>query len=164
EAAENKRLQDLEDLAEKHDIEVKSIKKAHRADLLKLKKILEADLEKLQDEYEITEAELNNASEDNEELITELKDKIVGIKEKIAEQAALIEELNLLLGNRGYEYTEDGDVVYTVTRGDTLAIICTKCGVDYWKNRDDILEINGLDNENQIMVGQILKIPGWSFD
>ena len=37
-------------------------------------------------------------------------------------------------------------------------------GVDYWKNRDDILEINGLDNENQIMVGQILKIPGWSFD
>ena len=72
--------------------------------------------------------------------------------------------MNLLLGNRGYEYTEDGDVVYTVTRGDTLAIICTKCGVDYWKNRDDILEINGLENENPIMVGQILKIPGWSFD
>ena len=118
----------------------------------------------MQEEYEITEEELSNASEDDAVLIADLKDRIVDIKEKMAQQAALIEELNVLLGNRGYEYTDDGDVVYTVTRGDTLAIICTKCGVDYWKNRDDILELNGLDNENQIMVGQILRIPGWSFD
>ena len=117
----------------------------------------------MKEEYEITEEELNNASEDDAVLIAELKDKIVGIKEKMAEQEALIEELNILLGNRGYEFTEDGDVIYTVTRGDTLAIICNKCGVDYWKNRDDILEMNGLDNENQIMVGQILRIPGWAF-
>ena len=51
-------------------------------------------------------------------------------------------------------------MIYTVTRGDTLAKICAKCGLDYWKNSAEILEINGLKNENEIFIGQILKLPG----
>ena len=160
EAAENQRLQDLENLAKEHEIEIKDIRKAHRVELLKLKKVLEEDLEKLQAEYEITEEELNNASEDDAELIQQIKDKIVNLKEQINQQAELIEELNHLLGNRGYEFNEEGDVIYTVTKGDTLAKICAKCGLDYWKNSAEILEINGLKNENEIFIGQILKLPG----
>ncbi len=77
------------------------------------------------------------------------------------QQVKLIAERNLLLG---IVYAEDGGLIYTVIRGATLAIICTKCDVDYWKNYDDILEINSLDNENQTKVGQILMIPGCPFN
>ena len=69
----------------------------------------------------------------------------------MGQQLEPIVELNLLLEN---VYAEDRDLIYTVIRSATLANICTKCGVDYWKNYDDIL----------IKVGQILKTPGCPFE
>ena len=74
-------------------------------------------------------------------------------------QNILIMQMNSLLGNRGFIYDEEGNLVYVCIAGDTLPLICERLGIDYKTNRDRILTINGIDNESSIMKGQILKIP-----
>lgn len=51
--------------------------------------------------------------------------------------------------------TSDGEIVYTVKRGDTLSAIAAKYGTTYQK----IAAHNGITNPNLISVGQKIKIP-----
>lgn len=59
--------------------------------------------------------------------------------------------------------TEDESVIkfkaYTVQPGDTLTKICNSAGIDYSANSRIILSINGIENANQIFVGQIILLP-----
>ena len=48
---------------------------------------------------------------------------------------------------------------YTVQPGDTLTKICNSAGIDYSANSRIILSINGIENANQIFVGQIILLP-----
>ena len=77
----------------------------------------------------------------------------------MAEQKQKIEKMNGLLGNRGYTFDDDGNMLYTCIAGDSLSLICERLGIDYKTNRDGILALNGIENENSIMKGQILRIP-----
>ena len=54
---------------------------------------------------------------------------------------------------------EDDYILYTVKPGDALGRICAGLGIDYWKNRSLILELNHIQDENVILVGQILIFP-----
>lgn len=59
--------------------------------------------------------------------------------------------------------TEDESVIkfkaYTVQPGDTLTKICKSAGIDYSANSRIILSVNGIENANQIFVGQIILLP-----
>lgn len=59
--------------------------------------------------------------------------------------------------------TEDESVIkfkaYTVQPGDTLTKICNSAGIDYSADSRIILSINGIENANQIFVGQIILLP-----
>jgi LysM repeat protein len=44
---------------------------------------------------------------------------------------------------------------YTVQAGDTLYGICKRLGVDY----EDMIDLNSLKDPNNLLVGQVLKIP-----
>lgn len=59
--------------------------------------------------------------------------------------------------------TEDESVIkfkaYTVQPGDTLTKICNSAGIDYSANSRIILSVNGIENANQIFVGQIILLP-----
>lgn len=59
--------------------------------------------------------------------------------------------------------TEDESVIkfkaYTVQPGDTLTKICKSAGIDYSANSKIILSVNGIENVNQIFVGQIILLP-----
>lgn len=50
-------------------------------------------------------------------------------------------------------------VSYTVAAGDNLSKICTANGVDYAANYRIILAVNGIDDPNQIYVGQTVLLP-----
>ena len=167
--------EELKALAEAHDIEMTDLKTAHSDTLLDLKSILEMDMDTLRTEYaetvqaiEAEQTKLNsqkNASSGSAEdgsdsaVLDELNSGIAALKVKIEEQANKIEVLNTLLGNRGYLFDADGNIKYTVTRGDTLNAICKKCGIDYKSMKDKILKLNNINDENLIQIGQILKIP-----
>ncbi len=59
--------------------------------------------------------------------------------------------------------TEDESVIkfkaYTVQPGDTLTKICKSAGIDYSANSRIILSVNGIENANQIFVGQKILLP-----
>lgn len=44
---------------------------------------------------------------------------------------------------------------YTVQAGDTLYGICKRLGVDY----DDMINLNNIKDPNNLLIGQVLKIP-----
>ena len=54
---------------------------------------------------------------------------------------------------------KDEYILYTVEPGDTLGSICARLGIDYWKNRSIILEVNHIRDENIVIVGQVLLFP-----
>lgn len=49
--------------------------------------------------------------------------------------------------------------VYTIQDGDTLNTICTNNNIDYFKDKSEILKINGITNEDKIYCGQKLYLP-----
>ena len=49
--------------------------------------------------------------------------------------------------------------VYTIQDGDTLNEICIKNNIDYFKDKSEILKINGITDENKIYCGQRLYLP-----
>jgi len=59
--------------------------------------------------------------------------------------------------------TENESVIkfkaYTVQPGDTLTKICKSADIDYSANSRIILSVNGIENANQIFVGQIILLP-----
>ena len=149
--------QALKDLAAEHEIEITDLNTAHESDLLSLKAILEQEVADLNNQAEALDAEAEAAEDDS--LIAEIRTEITAVKQKVAEQKQKLEKMNGLLGNRGYTFDEDGNMIYTCIAGDSLALICERLGIDYKSNRDAILAVNGIENENSIMKGQILKIP-----
>ncbi len=48
---------------------------------------------------------------------------------------------------------------YTVVAGDSLSKICTANNLDYGANYKIILAINGIQDANQIYVGQTILLP-----
>ena len=50
-------------------------------------------------------------------------------------------------------------VVYEVQSGDYLESICKKHNLDYLKNIEKILKLNGITDANKIYVGQKLYLP-----
>ena len=48
---------------------------------------------------------------------------------------------------------------YTVCSGDTLYGICIEKGIDYWKELELILSINGIKNSDYLKVGQVIILP-----
>ncbi|MGI6248768.1 MAG: LysM peptidoglycan-binding domain-containing protein [Acutalibacteraceae bacterium] len=50
-------------------------------------------------------------------------------------------------------------IVYTATSGDSLSSICEKNGINYYANKNIILSINGIEDANQIYVGQNILLP-----
>ena len=81
----------------------------------------------------------------------------------IDNQQEIIEELRASVQalQEKAEPQEDEYILYTVEPGDALGRICAKLGIDYWKNRSVILELNHIKDENVILVGQILMFPSY---
>lgn len=63
--------------------------------------------------------------------------------------------VNLLTGDSVVSYL----VPHKVSSGDTLYDICLGKGIDYNKNIDNIMRLNGLKNANRIAVGRTLLLP-----
>lgn len=55
--------------------------------------------------------------------------------------------------------SEEPYQLYTVKNGDTLARICLNLGLNYATQRDEIMKLNNMTNENLIFVGQTYKFP-----
>ena len=49
--------------------------------------------------------------------------------------------------------------MYTVQSGDTLLKICEDKNVDFYSNKKIILSMNGIDNPDEIYVGQNIILP-----
>ncbi|MFT8350397.1 LysM peptidoglycan-binding domain-containing protein [Clostridium saccharoperbutylacetonicum] len=98
----------------------------------------------------------------NNQLTTE-KDELT---KKLQESNELIEKLqqaeNTPKENKKTEEV-DKDILklkpYTIEAGDTLNEICKKHNLDYVKNKDLVLKINGITNEDKIYVGEKLYLP-----
>ena len=92
-----------------------------------------------------------------EELIEQIKNQGILIDNQqqiIANLQTTVDELKEQNAENGDEY-----ILYTVKSGDSLGKICSSLGVDYWKNRDLILNLNNIKDENIIIVGQVLFFP-----
>ena len=50
-------------------------------------------------------------------------------------------------------------VIHTVKVGETLETICGSYNINYVANRNIILSFNGIENPNQLAIGQILILP-----
>ena len=50
-------------------------------------------------------------------------------------------------------------VVHTVKAGETLVTICNDYNINYAANKNIILSFNGIENPNQLAVGQMLILP-----
>lgn len=95
--------------------------------------------------------------------VTELLEMLETQQLAINNQQEIIAELkeNTAELNNQPVSQEDDYILYTVKPGDELAKICAGLGIDYWQNRSKIFEINHIQNENVILVGQILKFPSY---
>ena len=95
--------------------------------------------------------------------VTELLEMLEAQQLTINNQQEVIEELKAnvaeLKNQPGSQ--EDDYILYTVKPGDALGRICAGLGIDYWKNRSMILELNHIQDENVILVGQILMFPSY---
>ena len=84
-------------------------------------------------------------------------------QQTIDKQQALIDELKEKIETLEAKPEDDGEeyIYYTVKLGDTLGRICAGLGIDYWKNRTEILSLNNIRNEHVIRVGQQLMGPSY---
>ena len=93
--------------------------------------------------------------------IEELLELYTAQQSDIARQQVEIEELRRMVEAREEQMSEPEKekISYIVKVGDTLNGICDELGIDYWKNRSAILELNHIQNENIILVNQELRFP-----
>ena len=88
-----------------------------------------------------------------------LADTVKKQKTTIDDQQKKIDELSASV-NALKKQNGDGEYIkYTVKSGDSLDAICAQLGIDYQANKDKIMEINGISDENIIFIGQTLKFP-----
>lgn len=79
---------------------------------------------------------------------------------RLDEQQTAIEALQAaLLPNGGTDTDNEEMISHTVKPGDTLYSICAAYQIDFVNNKKEILELNGIENENVIYVGQVLRLP-----
>ena len=95
--------------------------------------------------------------------VTELLEMLEAQQLTINNQQEVIEELKANIAELKTQpgSQEDDYILYTVKPGDALGRICAGLGIDYWKNRSMILELNHIQDENVILVGQILRFPSY---
>ena len=95
--------------------------------------------------------------------VTELLEMLEAQQLTINNQQEVIEELKANIAELKNQpgSQEDDYILYTVKPGDALGRICAGLGIDYWKNRSMILELNHIQDENVILVGQILMFPSY---
>ena len=90
----------------------------------------------------------------------ELLDKIESQQIVLDDQQEIIDELSKTVAVfQSGQAVADDYVVYTVKAGETLAGICKEIGIDYHANRNTILSINHIADENIIYTGQVLIFP-----
>ena len=117
------------------------------------------DLKSIQDSLAVEgeDGEIVSLTLTIEELISKLESQQIVIDN----QQQVIEELKASVDELKNSSNPDGDeyILYTVKPGDTLGKICAGLNIDYWKNRDVILSLNNISNENVVLVGQNLIFP-----
>ncbi len=125
-------------------------------------------------------AEQNELLDNQDKAITELQEQLINgvLDESGATTAAdlieMIENQEITLQNQEEvlnalkafveeKRTEDSATIsfkaYTVVKGDSLEKICSDNGIDYYSNIKIILAINGIENANQINIGQTILLP-----
>lgn len=117
------------------------------------------DLKSIQDSLSVEDdnGEIVSLTLTIDELISKLESQQITIdnqQQVIEELKATVEEMKNSSDPEGDEY-----ILYTVKPGDTLGRICASLNIDYWKNRDIILSLNNIANENIVLVGQNLIFP-----
>ncbi len=89
------------------------------------------------------------------ELITMLENHEITLQN----QEQLLKDLKDFVDKENTEGSNIHFKSYTVVSGDTLSKICNENSVDYNANKKIILSINGIDNPNQIYIGQVILLP-----
>ena len=77
----------------------------------------------------------------------------------IRSQTDTIEDLQTKINENSASSDEIKYIMYTVKSGDTLLKICEDKNVDFYSNKKIILSMNGIDNPNDIYVGQNIILP-----
>lgn len=77
----------------------------------------------------------------------------------IRSQTDTIEDLQTKINENSASSDEIKYIMYTVQSGDTLLKICEDKNVDFYSNKKIILSMNGIDNPNEIYVGQNIILP-----
>ena len=104
------------------------------------------------DETETTQSEDTNKQETTEEDVKEpAEDEVETGDTELGEEET--EDTYGTHDNRVY-FT-----AYKVEAGDSLSAICRKNNLDYTSNYRIILSMNGIEDANQIYVGQIIILP-----
>lgn len=77
----------------------------------------------------------------------------------VPKQERVMAQLHAAAGDSEPEPAGPEYIQYTVARGDTLAEICARHGIDYEANIDTILKLNGMENADLIIAGQTILLP-----
>lgn len=77
----------------------------------------------------------------------------------VPKQERVMAQLHAAAGDSEPEPAGPEYIQYTVARGDTLAEICARHGIDYEANIDTILKLNGMGNADLIIAGQTILLP-----
>ncbi len=96
-------------------------------------------------------------SVDADDLLRQIEQQQTLLAQQEEELAAMKELLdNIGRATNGYTvYFKK----YVVVKGDTLRTICRKNGLSYLSNKKVILGVNGITDENMIIIGQTLLLP-----
>ena len=121
--------------------------KAGQSEAAESQNARQRELEQTIQDQEKDLRELRELEESREAVLESQEQEIAGLRETI-------EELN-----KQPEDPYKGYILYEVKPGDTLGSVCLSLGIDYWKYRSMILEINHIQDENVILSGQTLMFP-----
>ena len=97
--------------------------------------------------------------EDGKTTAKDLIAKIESHEITLQNQEERLGELKAFVEKETEDESEIKFKAYTVQPGDTLTKICNSAGIDYSADSRIILSINGIENANQIFVGQIILLP-----
>lgn len=105
--------------------------------------------------------ELSEKLQERDNLVEQLKQNDNSSKTASSDNAA---EDTTTTTNAGQPNSADTDNVvkmkkYIIQNGDTLNTICENNNINYLKYKAKILKINGIENENKIIAGEILYWP-----
>lgn len=132
-----------------------------RSSLIEQNRKLEDSIQTQQQEIDaIGQGQLCDNQDGNSFSPNELLEKIESQQIILDNQQRIIEDLQAQIAEIQAGQTSSSDyIVYTVKTGDTLAGICKSLGIEYQANRETILSLNHIANENLIYTGQVLLFP-----